>query len=207
MAQIECDVSSACVLFYEISFYNFAVNPPTNYKLGLLETGISIMRNHLSAMAPGSPGHEFVLRKPRSRTPAPSCLGLAHDWGHLTFCSKENDPVVFCMIFMGFVPWSGSLQNLLQKNSDSMNAAKYYPQKYFLIYLWPQKCLCFCDPRMHGRAWGPNSTSKELFEADARLRSRQRWGRLSSLFSGIFYSTLSPYLLCSTQWHPHHLLL
>lgn len=39
-------------LFYEISFYNFAVNPPTNYKLGLLETGISIMRNHLSASAP-----------------------------------------------------------------------------------------------------------------------------------------------------------
>lgn len=61
-------------LFYEISFYNFAVNPPTNYKLGLLETGISIMRNHLSAMAPGSLGHEFVLRKPRSITPAPSCL-------------------------------------------------------------------------------------------------------------------------------------
>lgn len=42
-------------------------------------------------------------------------------------------------------------------------------KKYFLIYLRPQKCLCFCDPRMHGRAWGPDSTSKNVLKADTRL--------------------------------------
>jgi hypothetical protein len=42
-------------------------------------------------------------------------------------------------------------------------------KKYFLIYLWPQKCLCFCDPRMHGRAWGPDSTSKNVLKADSSL--------------------------------------
>lgn len=35
-----------------------------------------------------------------------------------------------------------------------MNAAKYYPQKYFLVYLWPQTCPFFCDSWMHGGAWG-----------------------------------------------------
>lgn len=92
-------------------------------------------------------------------------------------------PVMVCMILMAFVPWPGSFQNLLHKNSDSMSAAKYYPQKYFLIYLWPQKCLCFCDPRMHGRAWGPDSTSKNVLKADTRLfRSGQQWGEPRACF-------------------------
>lgn len=108
----------------------------------------------------------------------------------------------------GFCTMAWLFSKLTAQEFRFISAAKYYPQKYFLIYLWPQKCLCFCDPRIQGRAWGPDSTSKNVLKADTHLfRSEWQWGRIYSLFSCIFYSALSSSLLCYTltqkSWHPH----